>query len=140
MADIKLFGMEHYREVYALWERTPGVGLNEINDSREGIEKFIGRNPLTSFVAVEEGKVIGSVLGGNDGRRGFVYHLCVDADYRRKGVGKALVERVLEALKDEGINRASLVCLKWNESGNTFWQAMGWERRDDIVYYTKNLT
>ena len=83
--------MEDYDGVYALWTKIRGFGLRSVDDSREGIERFLRRNPATSVVAVEDGRVVGSILCGHDGRRGCLYHVCVDEEYRRRGIGKSMV-------------------------------------------------
>jgi ribosomal protein S18 acetylase RimI-like enzyme len=131
--------MEDYDEVYQLWKRTPGVGLRNLDDSREGIAKFIGRNPSTNFVAEEDGKVIGAAFSGHDGRRGYLYNACVDEAQRRRSVGKQLVEHVIEAMKAEKITRLALVCFGHNETGNGFWNNLGWKKRSDLNYYTFSL-
>ena len=89
--------MSDYESVYQLWQNTSGVGLRSIDDSREGIERFVRRNPRTNFVAEEDGRIIGAVLSGHDGRRGNIYHLCVDGSHRRRGIGRQLVDKVIEA-------------------------------------------
>lgn len=101
------------------------MGLRSLDDSREGIAKFIGRNPETSFCAVDGERLVGCILCGNDGRRGFIYHACVSPDYRKNGVGKHLVELALAALKKEGITKCALVCYSSNELGNGFWRSLG---------------
>lgn len=136
---IRLFSINDYDEVYQLWTSTPGIGLRSTEDSREGIASFIRRNPNTSFVAVEGGSVLGAVLSGHDGRRGFLYHTCVKASYRRSSIGKLLVEKVMEAMRQEGIRRLSLVCFSENGLGNQFWEALGWVKRDDLNFYSFSL-
>lgn len=129
--------MDHYDEVYALWASTPGMGLNSLDDSREGIQKYLRRNPGTCFVATSRGRVVGVVLSGHDGRRGFIYHTAVAIDERGKGYGKALVERALAALRAEGINKVALVAYENNDIGNGFWEALGFDRRSDLAYRNK---
>jgi ribosomal protein S18 acetylase RimI-like enzyme len=131
--------MKDYDEVYQLWKRTPGVGLRNLDDSREGIAKFIGRNPATNFVAEEVGKIIGVALSGHDGRRGYLYHVCVDEAHRRRSLGKQLVDQVTKAMKTENITRLALVCFTQNEPGNGFWSRLGWTRRSDLNYYTLSI-
>lgn len=123
-----------YEEIYHLWVHTPGMGLNNLDDSREGIEKYLKRNPSTCFVAEERGKMIGVILSGHDGRRGFIYHTTVHPDYRRRGIGRLLVTRALKALEQEGINKAALVVFGRNETGNAFWEKLGFMAREDLVY------
>ncbi|MGN1135870.1 MAG: GNAT family N-acetyltransferase [Oscillospiraceae bacterium] len=129
-----------YDEVYDLWINTKGMGLNNLDDSREEIEKFLERNPETCFTAKEEGRVIGVIIAGHDGRRGYIYHTAVLQSKRNKGVGTALVENALAALKREGINKVALVVFDRNENGNSFWERKGFTVRDDLVYRNKALT
>ena len=90
---VRIMTIDDYDGVYALWTKIRGFGLRSVDDSREGVERFLKRNPTTSVVAVEDGKVVGSILCGHDGRRGCLYHVCVDEDYRRRGIGRAMVGR-----------------------------------------------
>ena len=131
--------MEDYEQAYDLWI-VCGNGLNDKDDSPEGIEKYLKRNPATSFVATCDGKVVGVILCGHDGRRGIIQHACVSPDYRRLGIGNKLVEFALGALKDEGINKVLLVAFKKNEGGNAFWEAQGFTIREDLNYRNKALT
>ncbi len=132
---IRVMKIEDYDEVYRLWNKIRGIGIRSIDDSREGIEKFLKRNPTTSVVAEEDGKIVGSILCGHDGRRGCFYHVCVDADYRRRGIGKAMVVAAMEALKKEEINKVSLIAFTRNDIGNAFWNTIGWTKRLDLNYY-----
>ena len=131
--------MGDYEQAYDLWILC-GNGLNDKDDSPEGIEKYLKRNPTTSFVATCDGKVVGVILCGHDGRRGIIQHACVSPDYRRLGIGNKLVELALGALKDEGINKVLLVAFKKNEGGNAFWEAQGFTLREDLNYRNKALT
>lgn len=123
-----------YEPVHALWLSTPGMGLNSVDDSAGGIAKFLRRNPTTSFVAEDEGGVIGAILCGHDGRRGILYHTAVRADRQKQGIGKALGEAALCALREEGITKAFLVVFKRNEKGNAFWETLGFTVREDLYY------
>ncbi len=127
--------IEDYDALFTLWKSIAGMGLRSLDDSREGIAKFLRRNPETSFCAVDGERLVGCILCGNDGRRGFIYHACVHPDYRKIGVGKQLVELALAALKKEGINKCALVCFSSNELGNDFWHSLGWEQRTDLNYF-----
>lgn len=116
-----------------------------IDDSREGVERFLRRNPTTSVVAEEDGKIVGSILCGHDGRRGCMYHVCVHKDYRMRGIGKAMVVYAMNALKAEEISKVSLIAFTRNDIGNAFWNRIGWTRRLDLNYYDftlneKNIT
>ncbi len=127
--------IEDYDTLFKLWQSIAGMGLRSLDDSREGIAKFLKRNPETSFCAVDGDAIVGCILCGNDGRRGFIYHACVLPDYRKNGVGKQLVELALAALKKEGITKCALVCFSSNELGNGFWRSLGWELRTDLNYF-----
>ena len=131
--------MKDYNEVYALWKKIRGFGIRSIDDSREGVERFLKRNPTTSVVAVENDKIVGSILCGHDGRRGCFYHVCVDAEYRRQGIGKSMVVASMEALKEEHINKVCLIAFTRNDVGNAFWNTIGWTRRLDLNYYDFTL-
>lgn len=135
--NIETMTMNHYDSVYALWVSTPGMGLNNLDDSREGIQKYLERNPSTCFVAVEQGRVVGVILSGHDGRRGFIYHTAVAVADRGKGIGRTLVERALAALRVEGINKVALVVYGNNNIGNGFWEALGFDSRSDLTYRNK---
>lgn len=136
---IRIMTIEDYDQVYALWKSIRGFGIRSVDDSRAGVEQFLRRNPTTSIVACEDGKVVGSILCGHDGRRGCFYHVCVDAAYRRKGIGKAMVVRAMEELKKEKINKVSLIAFTQNDIGNAFWKTIGWTKREDLNYYDFTL-
>jgi len=127
--------IEDYDQVYDLWTRIRGFALRSIDDSYEGVERFLRRNPTTSVVAVEDGRIVGSILCGNDGRRGCFYHVCVDECYRRKGIGRKMVVMAMEALKDEKVNKVCLIAFTRNDIGNAFWNTIGWTKRQDLNYY-----
>ncbi len=128
-----------YSEVYELWSSCEGVGLNKIDDSELGIERFLLRNPGTCFVAKQEGKVVGAILAGQDGRRGYIYHLAVVKQYRGQGIGKELVCCAVNALNRLGIQKTALVVYSDNENGNQFWEKIGFEIRDDLNYRNKMI-
>lgn len=136
---IRNITINDYDEVYALWNRTPGVGLRSLDDSREGIAKFIQRNPNTNFVAEESGRIIGVTLSGHDGRRGYLYYTCVEEGSRRRSIGRQLVNQVVKAMQAEKITKLSLVCFSENEKGNHFWNSLGWNFRHDLNYYTVSI-
>ena len=126
--------IDDYEKVYDLWINTKGMGLNDVDDSREGIERYLKRNPDTCFVCESEGDIMGVILCGHDGRRGYIYHTSVKEDCRRMGIGTKLVELAMLGLKDEGISKCALVVFKRNELGNKFWEAQGFTSREDLVY------
>ncbi len=126
--NIRKMTITDYDKVYKLWRAVPGIGLNEADDSREGINKYLKRNPDTCFVAEKEDIVIGAILCGHDGRRGFIYHMAVAESEQRRGVGEALLKHAIEALKAEGIRKAALVVFRNNVKGNSFWEKQGFQR------------
>ncbi len=137
--QIRLMTINDYKDVYKLWLSCNGIGLNNLDDSKSGIEKFLKRNPDTCFVALEENKIIGSILTGNDGRRGYIYHTAINPDYQRKGIGRKLVNTAVNALKDKDINKVALVVFKENSFGNEFWEKIGFSKRNDLVYRNKTI-
>ena len=136
---IREMNMDDYDEVYALWMSIHGFGIRSIDDSRDGVMRFIKRNPDTSMVAEYDGEIIGSILCGHDGRRGCFYHVCVREDMRKKGIGKKLASECMRRLQAEGINKVSLIAFKSNNVGNAFWKSVGWTYRDDLNYYDFTL-
>ena len=91
------------------------------------------------MVAVEDGRIVGAILCGHDGRRGCLYHVCVAQDFRMRGIGKAMVVFCMEALKAEQINKVSLIAFTKNDIGNAFWRQIGWTKREDLNYYDFTL-
>ena len=136
---VRVMSIDDYDQVYALWTKIHGFGLRSVDDSREGIERFLQRNPTTSVVAEEEGKIVGAILCGHDGRRGCLYHVCVDEEYRMRGIGKSMVVFAMEALKKEKIHKVSLIAFTKNDIGNAFWNEIGWTKRLDLNYYDFTL-
>ena len=127
--------IEDFDQVHALWMTIKGFGIRSIDDSKEGVERFLKRNPTTSVVAELDNKIVGSILCGHDGRRGCLYHVCVDEKYRRHGIGKAMVVYAMQALKREKINKVSLIAFTVNDIGNAFWNTIEWTERKDLNYY-----
>ncbi|GFI41447.1 GNAT family N-acetyltransferase [Thomasclavelia cocleata] len=134
MMEMRLLKISDYQSVYNLWKNTSGMGLRSLDDSEEGIKRFLLRNPNTNFVAVIDKKIAGVIMAGNDGRRGYIYHLAVQNEYRRRGIASALVKECLMALRIEEINKVALVVFSDNTSGNNFWQKLGFIEREDLVY------
>lgn len=132
--QIRTMTIADYEKVYALWMSCKNMGFNDIDDSKEGIARFLERNPNTSFVAIENDELLGIILGGHDGRRGYIYHMSVAENHRKKGIGSALVEKCLESFKNEKISKVALLVFKYNETGNTFWEKQGFILREDINY------
>ena len=119
---IRAMTLEDYENVHALWMKIKGFAIRSIDDSKEGVERFLNRNPGISVVAEEDGKIVGAILCGHDGRRGCMYHVCVDPEYRLKGIGKSMVVFAMEALRKEKINKVSLIAFTKNDVGNAFWK------------------
>ncbi|QSX05095.1 GNAT family N-acetyltransferase [Sedimentibacter sp. zth1] len=128
-----------YDGVYNLWINTPGMGLNNLDDSNEGIKKFLLRNPETCFVAEKDNVIIGVILSGHDGRRGYIYHIAVAITERENGIGSVLLESAMNALKVEGINKVALVVFAKNTIGNSFWGKRGFTVREDLIYRNKTI-
>ncbi len=134
-----------YEEVHSLWLTIQGFGIRSLDDSREDVYRFMERNPETSVVAVLEGRIVGSILCGSDGRQGTLYHVCVARELRRLGIGRQMVGYCMKVLRDMGINKVSLVAFTRNQVGNAFWRGIGWQKREDFYYYDfilneKNIT
>ena len=136
----RIMTIEDYEKVYDLWMSCKNMGFNNIDDSREGIDKYLKRNPSTCFVAVKNDEVIGVILSGHDGRRGFIHHMAVSEEYRHRGIASSLLENALSALKAEGINKVALLVFNYNKAGNSFWESRGFTVRNDVTYRNKALT
>lgn len=139
MVNIRVMSITDYDGVYNLWINTPGMGLNSTDDSREGIEKYLKRNPTSSFVAECDRIIVGVIMAGHDGRRGYIHHTAVLPEYRNQGIAKRLVDSAMDALDKEGINKVALVVFKKNDIGNGFWEEIGFIDRTDLVYRNKNI-
>ncbi len=126
---------EDYDQVRALWMTIHGFAIRSMDDSREGVERFLERNPGCSVVAIEDERVVGAILCGHDGRRGCLYHVCVAEEHRLRGIGKAMVIHCMNALKEQKINKVSLIAFTKNDIGNAFWKQIGWTKREDLNYY-----
>lgn len=137
--QIRLMRIEDYSLVYQLWLSCKGMGLNDLDDSREGIERYLERNPETCFVALEGERIVGVILSGHDGRRGYIHHTAVHPDYRGRGIGTSLVEEAMAALERCGIHKAALVVFKRNQTGNDFWERRGFTSREDLVYRNRAI-
>ncbi|MBO5057123.1 MAG: GNAT family N-acetyltransferase [Lachnospiraceae bacterium] len=137
---IRLMDIADYKELFQLWTSTTGMGLRSLDDSKEGISLFLKRNPSTNFVALNSGIIVGAILCGNDGRRGYIYHTVVQEAYHNQGIATALIEASISALKKEGITRVCLNVMESNEKGKAFWQNRGWEKKDFLGFYSKSIT
>jgi len=139
MYKIKAMDIEDYDEIINLWKNTDGVGLSGSDDSKKSIKIFLDKNPNTCFVAEYKNEIIGTIMAGNDGRRGHIYHLMVKPEHRGNGLGKKLLEKTEKALKKEGIRKIFLVAFKKNKTGNIFWENNGYEIRNDLNYRDKKI-
>lgn len=130
MDDIYIRPMliEDYDDIYKLWTLTKGMGLNNLDDTKTGINIFLQRNPNTCFVATLHNKIIGTIISGHDGRRGYIYHTAVSENFRKKGIGQKLLTSSLAALKNEGISKVALVVFSNNNLGNLFWEKLGFKK------------
>ena len=137
---IRVMNISDYKQVYQLWLSCSGIGLNNLDDSKEGIERFLNRNPETCFVAEIEQTIIGVIIAGNDGRRGYIYHTAVNPHDRHQGIANNLVNEVMGKLKALGINKAALVVFSKNTDGNAFWEKNGFTSREDLIYRNKPIT
>lgn len=139
--SIKQVTIEDYDAIYELWNSTEQSrrALNPVDDSREGIERYLKRNPNTCFAAVADGRIIGVILTGHDGRRAIIHHMCVHPDYRRKGIAAKLVSVAEEALKKEGIQKIFGLVFKDNDPANAFWEEQGYSLRTNLNYRNKSL-
>ena len=136
--------IDDYDLIFELWNSTEQSrrALNPVDDSREGIEKYLKRNPKTCFLAYNpenENKILGVILTGHDGRRAIVHHMCVHPDYRHKGIAHMLVIKAEEAMQMEGISKIFGLVLKDNEIANSFWEAEGYSLRTNLNYRNKSL-
>ena len=125
---------EDVDKVIALWKNTPGIGMRDDDDSPEALVRFLERNSRSCFIAESNGAIIGAVLGGQDGRRGRLYHLAVAEEARHQGIARKLVNAVLDAFRDAGIRKVSVNVFADNETGNAFWEHLGFTGRDDLIY------
>ena len=137
---IKVLTIKDYEALFAMWKDTPNMGLRSLDDSEEGISRFLKRNPDTNFAAYKDGKLVGAILSGHDGRRGYIYHTVVLPEYRGRGIASSLVEKAVEALQKEHITRVCLNVMETNESGKNFWTDRGWEKKDFLGFYSKSIT
>lgn len=136
--NIEIFRIKDYQKAIALWRNAEGIGLSNA-DSKDNMKAYLKRNSRMSFVARYHNKIIGAVLCGHDGRRGYLHHLAVHNDFRNQGVGSALVEKCISALQSIGIQKCHLFILNTNLTGSRFWEKIGWTRRKDIGVISKEI-
>ncbi|MCW5861437.1 MAG: GNAT family N-acetyltransferase [Caldilineales bacterium] len=137
--SFRLMSIQDYDTILSLWQAAEGVGLSAA-DERTAIARYLERNPGLSFTAWEGELLVGAVLCGHDGRRGFIHHLAVAESHRRQGVGGMLVEQCLAGLRQEGIDKCHLFVYRRNTSAQAFWEEIGWTRRDDLHIMSRTLT
>jgi len=130
--------MADYDPAIALWKNTEGIGLSEA-DERHNIESFLRHNAGMSFVAEEDGRLVGAIQCGTDARRGFLHHLAVDRGSRRGGIGRQLVQRSLDALAARGMRKCHIFVIADNLAGRRFWQRIGWEERTTLVVMSHDV-
>lgn len=137
MEEFQVRSMEEkdFEAVHALWLEIHNFAIRSIDDSKEGVSRFLKRNPKTSIVAVADGRIVGSILCGHDGRTACFYHVCVKEEFRKQGIGKAMVTAAMRALQKEKVNKISLVAFRDNAVGNQFWHEEGWKMREDLNCY-----
>jgi len=136
--NVRKMTPDDYQEVRAIWELTPGMKLEQA-DSEEGVTRYLSRNPSLSYVAEVGDKIIGTVLCGEDGRRGYLQHLCVIEEFRGQGIGKKLLETAIQQFKLLELHEIRIFVFKDNDLGNKFWGDLGWIIRDDIYVRAYNL-
>ncbi len=136
--QIRKMLISDYNAAYELWQNLPGIGLSSA-DKEDALCTFLTKNPETCLVAEDSGKLAGTVLGGSDGRRGYLYHLAVHPDYQKQGLGKRLAQASLDTLASQGIQKCHIFVLADNQEGLKFWRKTGWEQRNDILILSKNL-
>jgi N-acetylglutamate synthase len=136
--EIRTMILSDYSGAIELWQSLPGLGLSSA-DELTAIESFLKKNPSTCFVALDGQKIIGTVLGGNDGRRAYLYHLAVQKDYQRIGLGRELSEKCLDALRTQGLKKCHIFVISSNTEGLHFWERAGWLLRNDILVMSKDL-
>lgn len=126
--------IDDYSEVYNLWLSCKGMGLNNLDDSKKGIDRLLKRNPNTCFVYIEDDKIVGVILGSHDGRRGHINHLAVLEEYRNNGIATKLLDKTINAFDKEGITKVNLVNFKGNDVANEFWEKKNFKVRNDLYY------
>lgn len=136
--DYKTFKIKHYEKVLEFWKNMKGLGISEA-DNRENIKRYLKKNKNSSFVALDGNKVIGTILAGHDGRRGYIHHTAVDEDYRKSGIAKNLTVLALNKLKAEGIVKCHLFVFKTNKNAKNFWKYTGWTERTDLDVMSLNI-
>ncbi len=136
--EIRIMDVDDYSGALSLWKSLPGLGLSSA-DKQDFINHFLEKNPKTCFIAKDGDRIIGTVLGGSDGRRGYLYHLAIHKEYQRLGLGRQLSEKCISALKSEGLQKCHIFVISSNKEGMQFWERLGWVLRKDILVLSKDL-
>jgi ribosomal protein S18 acetylase RimI-like enzyme len=127
-----------YERAVGLWQESEGVRLTEA-DTREAIARYLERNPGFSLIAEAEGRLVGTILGGHDGRRGYLHHLAVHSSCRRQGIGRTLVNECMARLRSAGILKAHVFVVRANRDAQGFYAGLGWEVRDDLTLMSRRM-
>lgn len=135
MPVIRLMTLDDYPTVLQLMQQTPGISIRDA-DSEEATARYLARNPGLSFVAECDGQIVGCVMSGHDGRRGYLQHLLVLPAYRRQGLARRLVNACIAELARQGIAKTHLDVFRSNTAAQSFWEQQGWQRREDICRYS----
>lgn len=135
LMNIRPMTKEDYDEIFAMWQITTKRALSKA-DERCQIERYLDRNPGMSQVAVVDGKIVGTVLAGHDGRRGFIHHMAVLPEYRRRHIGHQLAEKAIEMITKDGIDKTHIFCYQNNETGQNFWKDFGFKKREDVFVFS----
>lgn len=137
---IRNMTIEDYEQAVQLWQATEGIGLHEYEDSKAGIAHYLARNRGLSLIWRESRQVVGTLLCGHDGRRGYLHHLAVAAAHRGRGIGTQLVEHALHNLAQKGIRKCNIYSYADNEAGLAFWGRLGWQQREDIRIVSRDIS
>lgn len=129
--------IDDHESLLDLFSNTPGVTVREA-DSREATESYLIRNPGLNFVAIDGDRIVGCVMCGHDGRRGYLQHLVVSEEYRSRGLGQNLFAKCIGALAKLGIFKTHIFVFRNNELANSFWSKRGWQLREDLNMYSYN--
>lgn len=132
---IREMTIDDYDEVYEMWQITTKRALSKA-DEKDQMERYLKHNAGMSQVAVVDGKIVGTVLAGHDGRRGFIHHMAVLPEFRRKKIGHALAQTAIQKIREQGIDKTHIFCYRNNETGQSFWRDFGFEKREDVFVYS----
>ncbi|GAF36305.1 GNAT family N-acetyltransferase [Lentilactobacillus farraginis] len=139
MVLIRKMKVSDYASAYALWESVPGMNLASLDNSEQGIAKVVNQNPDLCFVAIDGETVVGTALGGTDGRKGYLYHVAVAKAYQGRHLATKLIRKVTAGFKKQGIAKIGLFVVIGNETGKNFWKHQGFKERPDIEYLDLDL-